>query len=86
MQWLTCFILALAVWLSFFLDYVDMGSTAATVVLLSPVFFVVAFGVISVAIILYRVATFNDCNEAAAELKQQIVFAKQDLQSKGFKF
>ena len=42
--------------------------------------------VYSVVVILYRVATFNDCNEAAIELKQQIEEARKDLKSKGFKF
>ncbi len=34
----------------------------------------------------FRVATFNDCEEAAAELQKQISEAREDLRSKGFKF
>lgn len=30
--------------------------------------------------------TFNDCTEAAKELKQDIEKARSDLKSKGFKF
>jgi hypothetical protein len=30
--------------------------------------------------------TFNDCDEAEKELKEQINQAKRDLNSKGFKF
>ena len=33
-----------------------------------------------------RVATFNDCEEAVAELQKQITEAREDLRSKGFKF
>ena len=42
--------------------------------------------VISVSIIAWRVYTFNDCEEAAKELKQEIADAKTDLRKKGFKF
>lgn len=34
----------------------------------------------------FRVATFNDCEEAAAELQKQITEAREDLRDKGFKF
>ena len=33
-----------------------------------------------------RVVTFNDCEEAVAELQKQITEAREDLRSKGFKF
>ena len=33
-----------------------------------------------------RVATFNDCEEAARELQQQISEAREDLRKKGFNF
>ena len=33
-----------------------------------------------------RVATFNDCEEAAKELQQQISEAREDLRGKGFNF
>ena len=34
----------------------------------------------------FRVATFNDCEDAAAELQAQIKEAREDLRSKGFNF
>jgi dolichyl-phosphate mannosyltransferase polypeptide 3 len=37
-------------------------------------------------VIAYRVYSFNDCTEAAAELKQQIAEARADLKKKGLKF
>ena len=51
-----------------------------------PIYAVLLFGIYSVVVILYRVATFNDCPEAAEELRRQISTAKEELSSKGFKF
>ena len=34
----------------------------------------------------FRVATFNDCEDAAKELQRQIGEAREDLRSKGFNF
>ncbi|XP_023695506.1 dolichol-phosphate mannosyltransferase subunit 3 [Paramormyrops kingsleyae] len=51
-----------------------------------PVYLLVVFGCYSLATVGYRVATFNDCNEASQELQAQIKEAKKDLQKKGLKF
>jgi dolichol-phosphate mannosyltransferase subunit 3 len=48
--------------------------------------FLIAFGLVSLAILIYRVLTFNNCDEAAEELKNEIAEARKDLTSKGFKF
>ncbi|XP_057313396.1 dolichol-phosphate mannosyltransferase subunit 3-like [Hydractinia symbiolongicarpus] len=56
------------------------------VIMLSPVILIGLFGVYSVITIAYRVATFNDCTEAAEELREEILEAKKDLTSKGMKF
>ncbi|XP_058117318.1 dolichol-phosphate mannosyltransferase subunit 3 [Anopheles ziemanni] len=50
---------------------------------LSPLFLLVLFGVYSATVVLYRTFTFNNCEEAAKELMQQIKEAKADLRSKG---
>ncbi|XP_034255888.1 dolichol-phosphate mannosyltransferase subunit 3 [Thrips palmi] len=55
-------------------------------VLALPVILIGLFGLYAVFIILYRVFTFNDCEEAAAELNKQIKEARKDLKSKGFSF
>ncbi|KAF2347594.1 Dolichol-phosphate mannosyltransferase subunit 3 [Trinorchestia longiramus] len=55
-------------------------------ILVLPLLLVACFGLVSVAIIGYRVYSFNDCKEAAQELQLQIEEAKKDLVSKGFKF
>ncbi|XP_016133446.1 dolichol-phosphate mannosyltransferase subunit 3-like isoform X2 [Sinocyclocheilus anshuiensis] len=50
-----------------------------------PVYLLVAFGCYSLAAVGYRVATFNDCEDAAKELQAQIKEAKEDLKKKGLK-
>ncbi|KAI5087238.1 dolichol-phosphate mannosyltransferase subunit 3, partial [Silurus meridionalis] len=50
-----------------------------------PVYLLVVFGCYSLATVGYRVATFNDCEDAAKELQAQIQEAKQDLKKKGLK-
>ncbi|TRY74319.1 hypothetical protein DNTS_032020 [Danionella cerebrum] len=50
-----------------------------------PVYLLVVFGCYSLATVGYRVATFNDCEDAARELQTQIKEAKVDLQKLGLK-
>lgn len=50
-----------------------------------PVYLLVVFGCYALATLGYRVATFNDCEEAARELQGQIKEAKEDLRKKGLK-
>ncbi|KAM4630316.1 dolichol-phosphate mannosyltransferase subunit 3 [Polymixia lowei] len=50
-----------------------------------PLYLLVSFGCYSLATVGYRVATFNDCEEAAVELQEQIKEAKEDLRKKGLK-
>ncbi|KAJ8378594.1 hypothetical protein AAFF_G00238060 [Aldrovandia affinis] len=47
-----------------------------------PMYLLLVFGCYSLATVGYRVATFNDCEEAAKELQAQIQEAKQDLQKR----
>ncbi len=54
-------------------------------VLATPVILVGMFGVYALAVLVYRVATFNDCEEAAKELRKEIEEAKRDLAKKGLK-
>jgi len=64
----------------------EVSDATRIYIYLIPVFAVAAFGVFSLVILVYRVMTFNDCEEAAAELKKELEEAKKDLTSKGFKF
>ncbi|XP_055616020.1 dolichol-phosphate mannosyltransferase subunit 3 [Toxorhynchites rutilus septentrionalis] len=53
---------------------------------LSPLVLIVLFGIYSATVVLYRTFTFNNCEEAAKELLEQIKEAKTDLRSKGMTF
>ena len=50
---------------------------------LLPIYCVAVFGLVSAFIVLYRTFTFNDCDDAAVELKAQIEDAKKFLKGKG---
>jgi len=88
LQWLVFLTVFASVWVAYFLPIEPLKNSDPKVkefVFWSPFLFVVAFGLISIAIIFYRVATFNDCKDAAEELKRQIEEARADLLSKGLK-
>ncbi|XP_033927116.1 dolichol-phosphate mannosyltransferase subunit 3 [Melopsittacus undulatus] len=50
-----------------------------------PVYLLVAFGCFSLATVGFRLATFNDCEEAAAELREHIRAARADLARRGLR-
>ncbi|XP_012267606.2 dolichol-phosphate mannosyltransferase subunit 3 [Athalia rosae] len=54
-----------------------------TTILYLPVILIILFGFYAASVVLYRVFTFNNCEEAAAELQEEIKEAKKDLRSKG---
>lgn len=87
-QWLIAGGSFVALWVGLILGYIksDINDSTKDVILFLPVFVIIGFALYSVAVIAYRVATFNDCIEAAKELKVDIEDAKNDLTSKGFKF
>lgn len=87
-QWLLFLSVFASVWAAYYLPIEplrDSDPIVQEVVFWSPLIFVLAFGIVSVLIILYRVATFNNCEAAAAELKGQIEEARADLRFKGMK-
>nr|XP_056708577.1 dolichol-phosphate mannosyltransferase subunit 3 [Euleptes europaea] len=51
-----------------------------------PTYLLVMFGCYSLGVVGYRLATFNDCEEAARELRAQIREARDDLARHGMKF
>lgn len=61
----------------------DDGHHLKIHVYLLPVYAIAGFGLISLAIIFYRVYTFNECKEAYEELKKEIGQARMDLRGKG---
>lgn len=86
-EWITVVTGISILWAIFAFDLIgNVPKYIQNAVLPLPIFLILGFGIISLGIIIYRVLTFNDCPEAAKELKAQIVEARKDLESKGFKF
>uniref|UniRef100_A0A6M2E2D9 Dolichol-phosphate mannosyltransferase subunit 3 n=1 Tax=Amblyomma tuberculatum TaxID=48802 RepID=A0A6M2E2D9_9ACAR len=83
MQWLLGLSIFVAVWGALLSQ--RMGA-ADTHIWLLPVYTCVVFGVYATSVVIYRVLTFNNCEEAATELKKQIVEAREDLKKRGYKF
>ena len=87
LEWISVAAVIGTLWISAYLDKMPPGFCCyRTEALWGPVVLVILFGVYSVLTIMYRVATFNDCEDAAKELQKQISEAREDLRSKGFNF
>ena len=84
-QWLILAGVIVSAWLSILTGGSKWSLDHPELALLWPVILVAGFGLVSVAIIAKRVWDFNDCQEAAEELKKQIAEAKADLSKKGVK-
>lgn len=61
-------------------------STTKILVNYLPIWAIILLGIYALSSVLYKVATFGDCPEAAVELSGQIEEAKQKLTKQGFKF
>ncbi|KAK1738305.1 dolichol-phosphate mannosyltransferase subunit 3 [Skeletonema marinoi] len=61
-------------------------STTKILVIYLPIWAIILLGIYALSSVLYKVATFGDCPEAAVELSGQIEEAKQKLTKQGFKF
>ncbi|KAL3851690.1 hypothetical protein ACJMK2_015417 [Sinanodonta woodiana] len=87
-QWLIGLSVFMSIWVALVFDYVavEFSKSNRQIVVLFPFYLLVVFAGYSLIVIGYRVATFNDCQEASEELKKQIQEAKQELTSRGFKF
>ena len=85
LEWLTAVVLFVSLWVAVLAGKLvpTLSKDSFYLVLVSPVIFVALFGVYALAVLVYRVATFNDCEEAAKELRLEIEQAKEDLKSKG---
>ncbi|KAH9638288.1 hypothetical protein HF086_003086 [Spodoptera exigua] len=88
LEWVSVLSAFVAVWYSLVAGYVKhpMIEKNMTLILVSPVIFVLLFGLYAVTVILYRVFTFNNCEEAAKELQEEIKEARRDLQEKGLRW
>ncbi|XP_072026497.1 dolichol-phosphate mannosyltransferase subunit 3-like [Amphiura filiformis] len=87
-QWLTALTIFSITWATVTFQWVPvpLDSAVKDVILLSPIYLLIVFACYSLATIGYRVYTFNDCEGAAEELKQEIEEARKDLKKRGFKF
>lgn len=87
LEWLFGVSLLGAVWALVTFDLLDLSlpKTYREVAWPMPLYLLVSFGCYSLATVGYRVAVFNDCEEAAKELQEQIKEAKEDLRKKGLK-
>ena len=86
-EWLSGLVAVFSVWYAVNAGLVaeDWARENPALALWWPVVAVAAFGVYCVSVIAYRVATFNNCDEAAEELQREIKEAREDLKSKGIK-
>jgi dolichyl-phosphate mannosyltransferase polypeptide 3 len=49
----------------------------------APLWAILALGVYALGCVLYGVATFRDCPEAATEIEQQVAEARKELKRRG---
>ena len=61
----------------------DDNSPLAILVDYAPVWAILALGVYALGSVLYGVANFRDCPEAAAEIEQQVAQARKELKRRG---
>ncbi|XP_034066175.1 dolichol-phosphate mannosyltransferase subunit 3 [Gymnodraco acuticeps] len=87
LEWLLGVSLVLAAWAVVSFDLLEqrLPQSYREAAWPMPLYLLVSFGCYSLGTVGYRVATFNDCDEASAELLGQIQEAKQDLRKKGLK-
>ncbi|XP_073943517.1 dolichol-phosphate mannosyltransferase subunit 3-like [Choristoneura fumiferana] len=85
LEWISVASALLAVWYSLVGGYVKHPAIEnnMNLIIVSPIIFVILFGLYAVTVILYRVFSFNNCEDAAKELQAEILEAKKDLASKG---
>jgi dolichyl-phosphate mannosyltransferase polypeptide 3 len=86
-EWLYVAIPLGVVWLLLLNNFpVSLAEPVRFHVLIAPLYVLIAFGISCLLVLLYRVATFNECPEAHKQLREQIEQARSELKTKGFKF
>ena len=77
----------LIVWIMALNDkFVKLDSASRFHVFLIPIYGLIAFGVVSLIILINQVIRINNCDQAYVELKEEIKEARIELKKKGFKF
>ncbi|GLV37033.1 Dolichyl-phosphate mannosyltransferase subunit 3 [Carabus blaptoides fortunei] len=87
-EWLVAASVVLAIWAAVVTNKIDSQFTRQYMHLIipSPLIFIILFGLYAATVVLYRVFTFNNCEEAAVELKKEIIHAREDLKKNGYVF
>ncbi|XP_049765689.1 dolichol-phosphate mannosyltransferase subunit 3 isoform X1 [Schistocerca cancellata] len=88
MEWLLGVSLFASIWIALVTRQVHSRLLDEWMFLIKPLPLIVLilFGLYSIAVILWRVYNFNNCEDAAKELQMEIQEAKDDLKKKGFVF
>ncbi|XP_045501290.1 uncharacterized protein LOC123698615 [Colias croceus] len=88
LEWISAISAFFAVWYSLIGGYVKHPLIEANMnlILLSPIWLIIVFGLYALTVVLYRVFTFNNCEAAFLELQRQIKEANKDLVAKGLKW
>lgn len=86
----SCVLLPFAlIWMALFFDWIPILRISPGVrelVNYAPIYAVFTLGCYAVFAVGYGVATFNDCEDAAKELRGEIEVARVELARKGFTF
>lgn len=88
MEWVVWLGVFTGIWALFVMQQVPWSAAEEWrhIILPLPLILLILFGVYAATVVLWRVYNFNNCEEAAKEMQQQIEQAKTDLRKKGFKF
>nr|CAH7725304.1 unnamed protein product [Callosobruchus chinensis] len=87
-EWMSGLGIIFAIWMYLITSrsHNDFVQKHYDLILYSPVICAFMFGLYALSVVLYRVYTFNDCEQAAVELAEEIQEAKENLAKLGFKF
>ncbi|KAK3765468.1 hypothetical protein RRG08_017143 [Elysia crispata] len=87
-QWLLAASIFMAAWLSYVAGFfqTNLRQEYHNIILVLPIYLLMAFASYSLALLGYRVATFNDCIDAAEELQEDVKEARKDLERIGYKY
>ncbi|KAM4861771.1 dolichol-phosphate mannosyltransferase subunit 3 isoform 1-T1 [Thomomys bottae] len=85
-QWLWGLALLGSTWAALTMGALELPLPCQEVLWPLPAYLLVSAGCYALGTVGYRVATFQDCEDAAQELQSQIQEARADLARKGLRF
>ncbi|XP_076760399.1 dolichyl-phosphate mannosyltransferase subunit 3 [Xylocopa sonorina] len=85
MEWLLLVTFFFSMWIAIITENLNLPFIVEWkhLFLFFPVIVLFLFGLYAAIVVLYRVFTFNNCENAAIELQEQIEEAKKDLHNRG---